>query len=163
MTKNTIIPSAMALAVALLAASPSLAQDIERGWSAFLDGDYKTAISEWRPLAESGDARAQLFMATIYNTGSGVKKDHAEGAKWLSKAAEQGNEQAQFGLGLAYARGQGRPRDKVRALMWLSLSAQQDHARAAAERDKIVKTMSPEEVRRAKAMARVWTAKQGKN
>jgi TPR repeat protein len=149
-------------AVILPLAGTARADGIEKGWNAFLSGDYATAIGEWQPLADKGDARAQVFMATIYNTGSGVPRDPAAGARWLAKAADQGNEQAQFGLGFAYFKGQGVPQDRVLAHMWFSLAAASGHARAADGRDRAAKRMSPAEIEKSRDLARRWTVRRGK-
>ena len=34
----------------------SASDDLQKGAAAFLSGDYATALREWRPLAEQGDA-----------------------------------------------------------------------------------------------------------
>ena len=38
----------------LTLAAPALGQDYEKGLEAYDQGDYATALSEWRPLAEQG-------------------------------------------------------------------------------------------------------------
>lgn len=150
------------VALILALAPPATAEGIEKGWNAFLAGDYAAAIGAWRPLAEKGDDRAQVFMATIYNTGSGVPRDPAAGARWLAKAADQGNEQAQFGLGVAYSKGQGVPKDRVLAHMWFSLAATSGHSRAAEGRDRMAQGMDPAEIVKSRNMARSWTVQHGK-
>ena len=45
------------------------AQDYDRGFIAYEAGDYATALREWRPLAEQGDAQAQHNLASMYNKG----------------------------------------------------------------------------------------------
>ena len=42
------------------------AQDFDAGLRAYNAGDYQTALKEWRPLAEKGDARAQHFLGNAY-------------------------------------------------------------------------------------------------
>ncbi len=37
-----------------------LAQDYDKGLAAAQSGDFATALKEWRPLAEQGNAEAQL-------------------------------------------------------------------------------------------------------
>ena len=49
-----------------LAASP-LPADLMTGWQAYQRGDFATAIAEWTPLAESGDAQAQYNLGVTYS------------------------------------------------------------------------------------------------
>ncbi|MCH8040747.1 MAG: sel1 repeat family protein [Nitrospinae bacterium] len=53
-------------------------------------GDYDTALKEWRPLAEQGDATAQRNVGRMHFEGLGVPQDYREAAKWFRLAAEQG-------------------------------------------------------------------------
>ena len=43
----------------LLICTPALA-DFDKGWEAYYNGDYATALKEFKPLAEQGDAKAQF-------------------------------------------------------------------------------------------------------
>ncbi len=76
----------------------------DEGVAAYQRGDYATAIRELRPLAEQGDANAQLFLGIMYENGQGVPQDYAEAVKWYRKAAEQGLANAQYNLGLLHVR-----------------------------------------------------------
>ena len=55
------------LAAALIcgAAAPAWA-DFDDGVAAYEAGDYATALKEWRPLAEQGDAEAQFNLGKMY-------------------------------------------------------------------------------------------------
>ena len=48
------------LLLTLLVASPAFSADFQKGLTAYQSGDYATALREWTPLAEQGDARAQF-------------------------------------------------------------------------------------------------------
>ena len=48
--------SIAAAAVFILGASAVFAQDFDAGSRAYEAGDYATALKEWTPLAEQGDA-----------------------------------------------------------------------------------------------------------
>ncbi len=100
------------------------------GVAAYDRGDYATALREWRPLAEQGDAEAQNSLGYMYSHGEGVTQDHAEAAKWYRKAAEQGLALAQYNLGLAYDNGQGIPQDYAEAVKWFRRAAEQGLALA---------------------------------
>ncbi len=105
--------------VASLLISPVHAATYADGEAAYEASDYKKAVSIWEDLAEQGDVTSQLKMATMYTTGSGVKKDKAAAFKLHNQAAEQGSAVAQLQLGLIYMSGQvdvKRDQDKAREL-----------------------------------------------
>ena len=58
------------------------------------DGDYETALREFRPLAEQGHAEAQLNLGIMYSLGLGVPKDHVQAYVWYTLAASQGDDLA---------------------------------------------------------------------
>ncbi len=92
--------------------------DFQAGLDAYNQGDYATALKEWRPLAEQGDATAQFNLGFLYDKGLGVPQDYAQARDWYRKAAAQGLQGGQYYLGRLYARGQGVPQDYVQAHMW---------------------------------------------
>ncbi len=87
------------------------------GVTAYDQGDYATALREWRPLAEQGDAEAQYNLGLMYL----ATKDKAEAVKWYRKAAEQGNADAQFFLGFMYEAGRGVPQDYAKPICGITL------------------------------------------
>ena len=109
-----------------LAFTPVAAQDFQKGLAAFRAGDYASALQEWVPLAEAGDANAQVVLGSIYYIGRGVPQDYAEAAKWFLLSANQGNAQAQSSLGDMY----NDAHDFADALKWYRLAANQGHASA---------------------------------
>ena len=72
---------------------------------------YETALNEWRPLAEQGNADAQFYLGLMYQRGYGVPQDNQQARHWWEKAAAQGLVDAQFNLGLIYENGEGVPQD----------------------------------------------------
>jgi TPR repeat protein len=50
-----------------LAFTPLAAQDYQKGLDAYNAGDYGTALQEWRPLADQGDAWAQFNVGLLYD------------------------------------------------------------------------------------------------
>ena len=107
----------MALALGLLTAGPAWAA-FDDGVTAYLNRDFQTAVREFRPLADRGDADAQTFLASMYARGEGVPQDHAEAVKWLKLAADQGLVGAQFKLAVLYENGWGVARDYAEAASW---------------------------------------------
>ncbi len=112
---------------------PAPAQDFEAGVAAAKAGDYETALSVWRPLAEGGDPASQFNLGMMYARGEGVDEDLAQAAKWFGKAAEQGEVNAQAHLGGMYARGIGVERDYGKAAEWLYRAASQHHKQSQYE------------------------------
>ncbi len=47
----------------------------DEGEAAYQRGDYATALREWRPLAEQGNARAQYGLGLMCRKGGGVPQD----------------------------------------------------------------------------------------
>ena len=107
----------LTFAILIGLAAPAWAGFAE-GAAAYLRGDYATALREYRPLAEQGNAAAQTNLGFMYDNGQGVPQDYAEAVKWYRKAAEQGRADAQFNLGIMSARGQGVPQDYTEAVKW---------------------------------------------
>ncbi len=119
----------MLAAVVVLAVSPTWA-DFRAGLDAANRGDYATALKEWRPLAEQGDASAQYNLGFMYATGKGVPQDDNEAVRWYRLAAGQGDASAQLNLGFRYAMGLGVPQDDTEAARWLRRDAEQGNASA---------------------------------
>ena len=51
---------------------PSYSSDFDKGLTAYNNGDYATALKEWKPLAEEGDVDAQTNLGLMYQNGWGV-------------------------------------------------------------------------------------------
>ena len=120
----------LATALAVMLALPVAAQDFQKGFEAYQRGEYATALSEWRPLAEQGDAATQNNLGVMYEIGQGVAQDYAEAVKWYREAAEQGHANAQFNLSVLYNIGEGVSEDHAEALNWTRKAAGQGHAQA---------------------------------
>ena len=140
----------------LLAVHGLAAGGIERGGAAYNQGDYGTALREWRPLAEQGDAGAQLNLGFMYDNGYGVSQDYEEAVKWYLRAAEQGSDRAQYNLGLMYDVGYGVPQDFVRAHMWYDIAGVEV---AISYRDYVAREMTPAQIAKAQKLAREWKGK----
>lgn len=114
------------------AAPDALGADRKLGELAYSAGDYRTALGEWRPLAESGDAVAQYYLGLLSENGSGVARDRNAAADWYRRAAEQELPDAQFALGDLYFVGlEGTP-DPEQAAEWYRRAADQDFEDAIA-------------------------------
>ena len=114
----------------VLLGTQMFAQEIDKGYESYNDGDYATALQEWKPLAEQGYAFAQYNLGILYEYGNGVPKDYVEAVKWYRLSAEQGYAISQYSLGLMYSNGYGVLKDKAEAVKWWRLSAEQGYAYA---------------------------------
>lgn len=100
----------------------------EEGVNAYNAQDYQTALREFLPLANGGDATAQAYLGIMYYYGNGVPQDYSQALYWYRKAAEQGNSSAQRNLGIMYQHGNGVPKDYSQAEYWYRKSAAQGDA-----------------------------------
>ena len=105
--------------------APHVSADFQAGRDAYNRGDYDTALKEWQPLAEQGDALYQYFLGIMYHKGQGVTQDYQEAVRWYHLSAEQGEAVAQLRLGLMYAQGRGVPQDYQEAARWNRKAAEQ--------------------------------------
>jgi TPR repeat protein len=103
---------ALGLCAGLAAAAVPAAEvnELEAGRQAIFDGDYARALRLLQPLAEQGDAGAQVALGAMYAQGLGVPLDLEVARGWFSKSAAQGNEKARSNL-LYMADGFLYPRD----------------------------------------------------
>ena len=113
--RNNVILSAI---LAIVLAAPALA-DVKTGIDAYQRGDFATAVTTWRPLADAGDADAQYNLGQSYRLGRGVPVDARIAESWFRKAADQGHERARNAYGLTlFQRGQ-----RAEAIPYLEESA----------------------------------------
>ena len=67
--------------------------------------DYEEALRQLRPLAESGNAKAQSSLGVLYQLGMGINRDLQEAIKWFKLAVDQGEGIAAHNLGTIYLTG----------------------------------------------------------
>ena len=114
----------------LFLSSISWSADFATGQEAYDSGDYETALTEWQPLADAGDADGQFGMGLLYGNGFGVALDDEQALKWYGLAAGQGHAEAQCNLAVMYANGWGVPQSDEEAFKWYTLAAEQGVAAA---------------------------------
>jgi len=146
----------LSLSALALLPLPVLAADFAKGLSAYDKGDYATALSEWKPLAEEGDAPSEFNLGLLYYDGHGVPQDYSEAARWFERAAEQGYTKAQHNLGAMYGVGKGVRRDYVQAYKWLSLCAASGDQGCESQRNLVEKKLSGSKLQAAQKMTRDW-------
>jgi len=151
MSMSLQFPIAVVLSIVPLAV-PAWA-DYKAGEDAYNRGDFATALREWRPLAEQGDASAQVNLGTLYVNGQGVSEDYQQALYWFRLAAKQGNAMALTKLGLMYEHGKGVPLDVVLAQKWYILGAANGDKLGAEHRDALAKQMTPAQMFQAQQRA----------
>src|SRR5437870_9902546 len=85
--------------------------------------DYVRALELLAPLAEQGNAVAQLKLGIILSRGKVNSPDHVAALRWFTKAAENGQVEAQFELGRIYRDGLGTRVDGKLAVYWFERAA----------------------------------------
>ena len=127
----------LGVALAVMLTATASAADLQKGIDAFDAGDHATALTEFTPLAEAGDAEAQGWLGWMYESGKGVAQDDAEAEKWyrlaaegFRRAAEAGDAEAQNYLGWMYQNGRGVAQDDEEAVKWYRLAAESGNANA---------------------------------
>lgn len=119
-----------------------------------VDKDYAAAALWSRRAAAQGDASAQSNLGMLYDKGQGVEQDYAEAARWYRRAAEQGFAEGQRNLGSMYEHGSGVPLDPLLAYAWYGVASAAGDEMALKLRARVAKRLSPDEVERARELAR---------
>src|SRR3981189_274824 len=70
----------------------------EEGMAAYNRGDYVPAIRLFRPLAETGNPKAQSVIGVMYRKGEGGAKSSVRAFMWFSLAAKRGDAKAKAEL-----------------------------------------------------------------
>lgn len=87
------------------------------------------AVQILAPLAESGDADAQLLVAICFLEGWGVNRSRPEGIRWMRQAAASGHPRAQCAMGSLLV-GNGGPRGLAEAVELFVAAADQGDTEA---------------------------------
>lgn len=74
--------------------STAMAQSVSYAKSLIEQGKYLEAAKQLRPLADGGNAEAQVLAAKLFFEGKGVQKSEQQGLKYATMAANKGNEDA---------------------------------------------------------------------
>jgi TPR repeat protein len=90
--KNLTATIRLTIAVLLGSTGTSWGADFDKGLAAAQSGDFATALREFRPLAEQGNAYGQFLLGGLYLMGQGVPQDYVY--MWLHIAATSGLKKA---------------------------------------------------------------------
>jgi len=142
------------LAFLMTISSPVAAQDFAKGSAAYDSQDFATALKEWKPLAEQGNASAQGNVGLINLNGLGVPQNYKEAIRWFKLGAKQGNGFSQGHLAGLYLDGMGVLQNNLLAHMWYNISAVNGYDLGAHNRDAVASGMSHTGIEKAQAMAK---------
>ena len=142
------------LLFSLLLGVPSYSADFNKGLTAAQSGDFATALKEWKPLAEEGNAVAQNNLGLMYHNGWGVPHDYKEAVYWYQLAAEQEHAKAQYNLGVMYALGEGVIKDYVYAYMWGNIASMNENDKGETLRGYVAEKMTSSQIEEAQRLAR---------
>jgi TPR repeat protein len=107
-------------------AIPSFAlENHKNGILAFEQGEYATALIEFKALAKKNNSIGQYGLGLMYDLGTGVPTNFKEAVKWYQLSADQGNSDAQNNLATMYAEGEGVLKDAIKAKKLYESAAQQ--------------------------------------
>jgi TPR repeat protein len=117
--------------ILLVLTGPAFGDPVQDGIAAYERKDFVSAVGFWQPLAEAGNAEAQVKVGSLYATGEGVAQDLAKAVDWFHKSADQGNAEAEWRLSVFYLHGNGPlPRNVPTGLAWLRKATDQNLAAA---------------------------------
>jgi TPR repeat protein len=88
--------------------NPVWGDELEEGFDAFNNGDYKLALDKFKRLAEQGDALAQFAIYEGKFRFQAELRDElavGEAHEWLEEAAKNGYAPAQYELGVYFEQG----------------------------------------------------------
>lgn len=106
MSRSWFLAAAIAANLTFFPAVAIAAEELDRGISALESGNAEEAFAIIKPLADKGNANAQLRLALMYYNGHGVKENEAQAVELLRRSATSGNVEAMYQLGNVFTFGQ---------------------------------------------------------
>ena len=89
--RNLTATLCLTITVPLASVGMSASADFQKGLTAARNGDFATALREWTPLAQQGNASAQSSLGLMYALVDGVAADYIPAYMWLKIAVSSGN------------------------------------------------------------------------
>lgn len=101
----------------------SIDECFAKGAEAMSSGKQKLAVACLSRAAEAGHTQAQFYLATFYDSGTGVKQDIQKSLELYTKSAEGGFYMSQFSLGQRYELGMyGVEQNYAEAAKWYEMT-----------------------------------------
>ena len=147
--------------VLLLAmASMECVAGFDEGVNSYEAQDYQSALREFLPLANGGNASAQFYLGLMYYSGAGVPQNYSQAAVWYRKAADQGHSESLSHLGMGYEFGQFSAKNLVLAHIFYNLAAVSGDEKSRENRDRVTQQLTSAQLSEAQELASKWV--QGK-
>jgi TPR repeat protein len=105
--------------------------------------DSKAAIVQYEKAWAGGVTKAGTRLGELYLDGNAIPPKFVKARGYLTAAARFGNARAALDLGRMLKEGIGGPADPVAAYAWLEVASLRGDAKADAERDQVLATLSP--------------------
>jgi len=128
-------------------------------WLAFLytkgkgvPQDYKKAFYWREKAAKAGDLNSQYHLGRFFQLGNGVEMDLSKAKYWYEKAAKKGDVNGLYAMGNLYRKGIGVEIDLSKAYGWYSLAAEKNLLLAEQTMEKMVETMTVQQIARGKEL-----------
>ena len=130
-------------------------------WTYIGEDDFQRSLNLSRLLIKNGNDEGIYHLGYHYLKGYGVMKNHKEALKLFRQIINDGN--AQRHVGDIYAEGKGVLQSNIHAHMWYNIGSSNNNFGSDRDRDAIALKMSPTDVAKAQAMARVCVKSAYKN
>ena len=128
--QTTIKSVATAALMALMAAGPALADPKADANAAHDRKDYAAEVAIVKPLAEKGEAWAQVRLGGLYDEGDGAPRDAVAARHWYRLAGDQGDQQGQALTASSCVSDVFNPPDDCRAIFaWFKARAEKGETR----------------------------------
>ncbi|WP_293898895.1 tetratricopeptide repeat protein [Phenylobacterium sp.] len=119
------LATALPAAAAPTAPARDAVRDTYEAATAALARGEATALPRLTGLAQGGDAKAQLALAGLYESGgAGTPRDLGAARGWTRRAAEGGDRIAMHNLAIFLVNGEGGARDDGEAAVWFRRAAE---------------------------------------
>ena len=96
---------------------------MDGGWEAYRNGDYATAFSQWKRLADKGYPEPAWEVAEMFLFALGVEQDREKATHYYAIAAVNGHGDAMFKLGTHFQSGIGVKKSRLQSLVWYMKAA----------------------------------------
>ncbi|MDR2902170.1 MAG: sel1 repeat family protein [Lactobacillales bacterium] len=117
-------------ALGTLFISTSVFAGFAEGEKAFNSQQYSQAFSEFMPLADRGDFRAQYYIGYLYLNGYGITQNNEKALEYLNKSLKSNYDLPQALMGYLYSEGTIVPKDKKLSMELYQKAADQGNISA---------------------------------
>ena len=81
----------LAIKVFFLSVHATCAQGFDKGFAAYMVGEYSIALIEWRRRAQLGSVTSMANLGNMYEVGAGVLQSNIFAHQWYNLAASNGD------------------------------------------------------------------------